>query len=396
MASRTTVRQQASQCCGCSACVTICPVDAIIMKADAEGFAVPHVDSARCIGCNRCELFCTQKESRTSVQPLSVFGGAAVDADVRTRASSGGIFSLLAHKKHSEGAVVFGAVFTDSFEVEHAGAVTREGIEAMFGSKYVESQVASAVVHARQVLQNGMPVLFAGTPCQVEGLRKSLSPEENELLTAVDFVCHGVPSPAVFKSYLNWLTRDGRTLTSFGFRSKIHGWKDFSVKADFNDGSSWVASQTEDPYMRGFLQNLYLRPSCHHCRIRHGCHAADLTLADLWGAQDLYPDRDDDTGLSLILCNTEKGREMLRSIEEQLNLFEVKDLAPMQRFNPSIFVPAVAHRNRNRFFQQFAREGFRPELIDRMLRAPGLWERGVGKVRRTLGRLMPSSEKGAP
>ena len=130
--------------------------------------------------------------------------------------------------------------------------------------------------------------------------------------------------------------------------------------------------------MRGFLQNLYLRPSCHHCRIRHGCHAADLTLADLWGAQDLYPDRDDDTGLSLILCNTEKGREMLRSIEEQLNLFEVKDLAPMQRFNPSIFVPAVAHRNRNRFFQQFAREGFRPELIDRMLRAPGLWERGVG------------------
>ncbi|MBQ8129854.1 MAG: Coenzyme F420 hydrogenase/dehydrogenase, beta subunit C-terminal domain, partial [Clostridia bacterium] len=206
-------------------------------------------------------------------------------------------------------------------------------------------------------------------PCQVAGLYALLDGRRPENLLTVDFVCHGVPSPGVFASYLQWLRRrHGDEIVSYTFRDKRLGWKNFSAAARFAGGAEHTGTQTEDPFLRGFLQNLYLRPSCHSCTaLRYGAHAADLTIADLWGAQEFFPEWDDDRGLSLVFANTKKGREALDACPE-LERRVIADAGRMARANPSIFAPAPAHAHRRRFFKAFRRKGFSDRLIESCLR----------------------------
>ena len=198
----------------------------------------------------------------------------------------------------------------------------------------------------------------------------------------MDFVCHGVPSPGVFASYLAELEKErGSRVCAYAFRDKRLGWKNFSVVATFENGETHTGTQTTDPYLYGFLQNLYLRPSCHECgQLRGKRHAADITLADLWGAETICPERDDDTGLSLVMTHTQKGRQALDAIGAQVTRFAVQNMESMTRMNPSLVQPSKPHDKRAAFFKRYRSHGFESERVMKLLRGPSAAERAAKRI----------------
>ena len=377
---RQTVRPDKAECTGCGACMSICPKGAISMQPDAEGFNYPAVDPALCVSCDLCEKRCPVGAAHEA-HSVQAFGAQHRDAAVRGASSSGGVFAALARRMVSQGGVVFGAAFDDRLHVEHIGAMDESEIAGMRGSKYVQSDAADAIANAAALLARGIPVLFTGTPCQIDGLLARVRGKDREKLLTVDFVCHGVPSPGVFASYIESLERaHGQRVTAYTFRDKRLGWKNFSAVATLADGTQLTGTQTDEPFLYGFLQNLYLRPSCTQCTALRGAqHRADLTLADLWGAQDVCPELDDDTGLSLVMVNTQKGRQALREVERELTVFPMRTDA-LLRYNPSIEHTAKAHPKRARFFRMYEKHGFDGARVMKLLAPPGRIERAARRV----------------
>lgn len=378
---RTTVRPNKHECTGCGACVSICPKKAISMKPDEEGFLYPSVDQSLCIECDACEKRCPVGKAPPE-SDMRIWGAQNKDEAIRRKSSSGGIFTALAEQMFAAGGVVFGAAFDEKMHVEHIGAFDQSELAPMRGSKYVQSDAADAMANAVSLLKRGIPVLFTGTPCQISGIRAAATGKSAENLLTVDFVCHGVPSPGVFASYIKKLEEQhGKRVMAYTFRDKRMGWKDFSAVATFEDGSEHTGRQKDEPYLYGFLQNLYLRPSCVQCdALRGNHHASDITIADLWGAQDICPHMDDDTGLSLVMVHTEKGKKAFEQAMDKLNAFPLEGTDALLRYNPSIAHAAKAHEKRKAFFDGYKKEGFSSERVMKLLAGPGRAERVIRRI----------------
>ncbi len=336
-------------CCGCHACASICAKHCITMQSDEEGFLYPVVDKDACTDCGLCEKVCPVINQSEPRKPLKVYAAKNKNEEIRRQSSSGGIFTLLAERVIVEGGVVFGARFDENWDVIHSWADTIEGIAAFRGSKYVQSTIGDTYREAKDFLKQGRKVLFSGTPCQIAGLKKYLCKEYENLLT-VDVVCHGVPSPLVWRTYLDETRKQFRAkrgvgkksvhlsmdelpvITGISFRDKTNGWKKYGFclryaasKAAKNTASAPLYEEekvllqpfTENVFMKGFLANLYLRPSCYACAARSGKSGSDISIADFWGVQNYYPEFDDDKGVGLILINSEKGKEIYNLVDAQ-------------------------------------------------------------------------------
>lgn len=318
-------------CCGCTACVNICPVQCIVMRRDCEGFDYPLANPDRCIGCGKCESVCPVLEPLESRSPLAVMGGRS-DEFVEESAS-GGVFPHVARRVIGNGGVVFGAAVEEDMTVAHCEAGSMDEVNRFRGPKYVQSELYAAFEDVHDRLCDGMDVLFSGTPCQVAGLRKYLDKKAHGLdlsaLVTVDFACHGVPGPGLWEKYAGSMERAyGSGMTGVRFRDKKRSWFHYDVVYEFAcsaDGSSVTRDDgacsssvrrkyVEDPYMALFVQDMTLRPSCYKCPVRCGRSGSDLTLADLWSVRLSMPRLDDDRGASLVLVNTEKGRRMLEGL----------------------------------------------------------------------------------
>lgn len=309
------------KCVGCSACVQCCPKQCISFSVDGEGFRYPLVDRSLCIDCGLCERVCPVINQARPRVPLDTLAAVNPDEKVRLQSSSGGVFSQLAEAVIDRGGVVFGARFDADWRVVHDFTESREGISAFRGSKYTQSDMGDSFRRVRDFLDDGRFVLFSGTPCQVAGLRLFLRKEYENLLT-VDFICHGVPSPEVFRRYLSESLAEAgasvKDVRHISFRDKSSGWKQYSLAVDFDapDSSSpgrICERNVDNRFLRGFVRDFYLRPSCSECPAKELKSGSDITLGDLWDPELYSSDiPNDDKGIGLVMANTDKGLSFAR------------------------------------------------------------------------------------
>lgn len=350
-----------SRCCGCSACIAVCPHDAIMMQPDGLGFPYPQVDVAGCVDCGLCDSVCSYVQDVETLSELpkdtkvEVLAARNTDGEVLAQSQSGGAFSAMAGQILNDGGVVYGAAFDDSHMVLHVRVSGLAGLAALRGSKYVQSDMTDVFRQVRSDLRNGMRVLFCGTPCQVAGLRSYIPENMQEELYLVDFVCHGVPAPAVWKDYLKYMSRSG-TIVKANFRDKdVAGWKEHKETFVYNDGRKKVS----DSFRVLFYKNIMLRHSCAVCPYNILNHRSDVTISDFWGLEEVLPQMDGDEGTSMLVCNTEKGRELLRKSSALLVTEKaILDYEFMSRRNPNLVRPARIDRDRMTFEEEFARGGF--------------------------------------
>lgn len=334
-----------SDCCGCGACAQKCPKQCISMVKDAQGFLYPETDIDTCVQCGLCESVCPVINRGIQHKPVSIYAAKNKKDEERYQSSSGGIFVLLANEIIERGGVVFGVRFDDNWQAVHSCVETREDLSFFMGSKYVQSRTENTFVLTQDFLKKGRPVLYSGTPCQIAGLKNYLGKEYKGLLT-IEVLCHGAPSPRVWKDYLDTIRRpkgavagentvlsslnDTPSIEGISFRDKQNGWRKYGFVVRFSAdqrearkfGLSSVNAKIEkrefhkdNLYMKSFLNNLCLRPSCFDCPSKGGKSKADISLGDFWTIKKYIPDFDDDKGVTLVYLNTDKGVAAFRDID---------------------------------------------------------------------------------
>lgn len=308
------------QCCGCGACENSCPVDAITMVQDQEGFFYPVIDEKKCIHCGKCLKACPAAHERDVNWAQPKCYAAYTQEPVRDVSSSGGIFSLVAEDILERGGAVCGAAFDEQFRLAQTVVYDREGLVKLRGSKYLQSTSKRTYREIKQVLEDGKPALFCGCPCQVAGLYGYLGRDYDNLFT-IDLMCHGGPSPMVFQKYLKEVHGD-HEITYVGFRDKDYfGWStEMTVK--YADGKIYRKTRDKDLFYRAFLPCLSVRPHCQICKYSRLSRQGDMTLADFWGVQKYNPQYTDGKGTSILVVNNEKADRMLKTIKVRLDLCE--------------------------------------------------------------------------
>lgn len=381
-------------CCGCEACVQICPKQCIAFVEDDEGFRYPIVDESVCVDCGLCERICPMQSMREINVPLKVLAAYNEDEDTRMVSSSGGVFSLLAQQTIDKGGVVFGARFNENWQVVIDSAETEEDYKRFRGSKYVQADTNNSFVKCKNLLTEGREVLFTGTPCQIAGLKSFLRKEYEQLIT-VDLACHGVPSPKVWNDYLECeIERQYKTahravvgnntvfhslslmslIKDIRFREKTDGWKKYrfvlqiAKSPDAGENNSVLSSiHDKNPYFQAFNMGVILRPCCYTCTLKNQCRSgSDITLADFWGIENVFPSMDDDKGTSLVLVNTEKGDRIIKRID--LSYLESTYEIALQ-YNAGLRVGSNVHPKRKWFYKKYQSSDNVVYILEQSIRA---------------------------
>jgi coenzyme F420-reducing hydrogenase beta subunit len=366
---RTVITNQYNNCVGCNTCVQICPKECIIMKNNHEGFWYPYIDENLCINCGLCKERCPTNYNKTLLNSNSpkVFGAKNLDENIIEKSSSGGIFSLFANLILEKNGVVFGAAFNNNMRLEHAMVDDVNNLEKLRGSKYVQSDIGNTLSAVKKELESGKHVLFIGTPCQVAGLYSFLGSNYENLLTG-DLICHGVPSPKVFRDYLQRI-EDKKKLKviDYKFRNKAKGWKKPSIIIEFENGMKESSLFKKDSFTVAFSKNISLRMSCYDCKFSRIPRVADITLADFWGVSDYYPELDDDKGTSLVLINSAKG-ELWFDICKNSMFFKQVELEKALKNNKNATGSVKLPKLRKKFFNDYNDKGY--EFVEKKYMKP--------------------------
>ena len=382
-------------CTGCSACASVCPKNCIQMLPDGEGFLRPAVDENACISCGLCEKQCPVLHTPPAPQSESAAYAAAFQEEpVRMESTSGGVFTALSRWVFRKKGVVFGAAYDEDFSVFHCAAENEQELSRLRTAKYAQSRLDCTFQQVKDNLLRDRYVLFSGTPCQTAGLRAYLQ-KNFEKLILVDVICHGVPSPQIWQTYIRFrLQQDAphSTLRSINLRSKETGWPNYSIRFEYEDGTVYSKKNNEDPFLRAFVGDLCLRPSCYDCRFKGISRNSDFTLADYWGIWSQLPEYDDGKGTSLVLVHSEKARHIWSELSDKLR-FQAVEPAQSVRDNPSAVSSSPKPENRSAFMEHCAEEDFL-SLVTELLPvpipppAPSLFKRGVRKINRILKQIL--------
>lgn len=355
--------KEKKDCMGCYACYNICPKNCITMESDSEGFWYPKMDYDKCIRCKMCIKVCPIINKVVVENEPLAYACYNKDENIRTESSSGGIFTLVAEEIINNGGVVFGVGFDEAFNVVHSYVESNEELCRFRGSKYVQSRIGNTYKQVKYFLEQGREVLFTGTPCQIGGLKSFLGKDYDNLF-CMDNICHGVPSPKVWRKYIDYREKkSGSKIKKIDFRLKNQGWKDYSVSFLFENNTEYCKKYSKDLYMRAFLKDVCLRPSCYACEFKTLNRESDITLADFWGIQKILPDMDDDKGTSLIFVNSLKGQTMFEKIKDKIISKEV-DINQAVYFNSAAIKSVKLNPNRENFFEKLDELDF-DKLVDR-------------------------------
>lgn len=343
-------------CCGCTACASICAHHCITMHEDAEGFKYPQVDTTACVDCGLCEKVCPILHPESDNNILQVIAAKNKDEVVRKESSSGGVFSILAEAFIDDGGVVVGCAMNKELQAVHIICETKEELIRLRSSKYVQSDIEGIFPQVCQLLRDGRKVLFSGTPCQVAGLRNFLIKRYDNLF-CVDLLCHGVPSPKLFREYKNTIEQRYNSKAIFvNHRCKEKSWKRLYIDFKFENGKEYFKSATFDPYMQLFLGNQSQRSSCFHCPFTSPHRQGDISLGDFWGMGRTLPKFDDDKGISMILINTDKGLELYRHIEDDMISFNT-NFEQAVSGNQVLAENILGEDLRNEFYKDYTAKG---------------------------------------
>ncbi len=348
---------QNTACTGCGVCFDICPKKCIEMVPDNEGFLYPYVDKKNCIQCNICKQVCpafNKRSSKNVSEEQKSFVAWNKNIHIRNSSTSGGIFSALADKTISEGGVVVGAAFDDSYHLKHIVAHNSLEWVPMIGSKYLQSDTRGIFRQVKELLNNGVNVLFTGTACQIAGLHSFLDRDYDGLLTC-EVICHGVPSPGLYKDYLLHLEKKIRCKVSdYQFRSKKYGWDKLAVSVKYANQKTKTYRARYCPFHNWFGKHLSVRPSCFKCYYRGTNRDADITLGDFWGIENYLSDVDISSGVSVILTNTTKGIKQLKDMKVMLH-FEHCPIDWVLGKNPCLTKNYPVPKDRENFFYDYRR-----------------------------------------
>lgn len=393
-------------CCGCGACAARCPKFCIAMERDAEGFLRPVVDSSACIGCGACDAVCPAFEQNDSDKVESVYWAKSENESERLASSSGGMFALVAHDVLADGGIVAGAAWAPGCGSVHHVLIEDEGhLASVMRSKYVQSSIGGEVYEGiRSALRGGRRVLFAGTACQVAAMRSYLGPLATvEGFLSVDVICHGVPSPLLWERWAAFKERSmGAVLRAVNMRDKATGWASYSTSYDYDSekGGAQLSSKQEhdscmfhdDWYMKAFLANACLRPSCYSCPVKRAC-GSDLTLGDYWGIQSVHPEVDLEGGVSAVLCNTDRGLRAFEAMKTRLQ-WGVTSFDKVISGNPSLVRPVLPYVRRDEFMKDLMNGMNIADMMRKYDFAPTLRQRIWGKLRAVKQRLFRVIKRG--
>lgn len=340
----------------------ICPKDCMRMEEDAEGFLYPVIDEEKCIHCGLCERVCSVINRRERTYTEHVYAASSTDEALLKKSSSGGMFGALANYVLKQGGVVFGCSFDEKMELRHVNAQTMEECNAFHGSKYVQSNTRNTFQECKEYLQEGRYVLYVGTPCQIAGLKSYLRKEYDNLL-AVELLCHGVPSPGLFRQYLKELEAEkGKKISNVAFRFQDQGWKTYRLKLDYTDGETEVMSGKESAYMAAFFNNLTLRPSCYNCRFRLDYSSGDILIGDFWGIGKYYTEFNEELGVSVLMTLNNKGEKVFAEIKNSMQYVE-SDLDKVIPANGCVKLSVFPNRNRKKIMEAYGKKEISPLMF---------------------------------
>ena len=344
-------------CCGCTACESICAHKAITMQPDALGFLYPVVDANKCVECGLCEKVCAFNDNYDKSQNLLhpiVYGARHKDIAEVESSRSGAAFIAISDYILENGGIVYGAGYTEHFRVIHKRAVTKEERNEFKGSKYVQSDLTGIFSQVKKDLRDGYTVLFSGTPCQTAGLHSFIGNKLNTNLILMDIVCHGVPSPYIWRDYLSYMEEKHKSEICYAnFRDKnSFGWKAHRESYVFKKNEKKVSSTI---YTSIFYQHIMLRHSCGECKYTNLQRPSDITIADFWGWEKTNASINaDDKGLSLVICNTEKGKNIFDTVKTRMEVV----LADINNcLQPNLVRPTKIHPQRMTFEKDYINNG---------------------------------------
>lgn len=349
-----------ADCCGCTACASICPHNAITMKPDSLGFLYPVVDESKCVECGLCEKVCAfndHYDCTLVLQQPKAYAARHKNIDEVLKSQSGAAFVAISDYILELGGVVYGAGYKDHFRVAHKRATTKKERDEFRGSKYVQSDLTGVFCLVKKDLIDGSIVLFSGTPCQTAALNSYIGKNLRKNLVLVDIICHGVPAPYIWRDYLSYIERKVcNALCSVNFRDKKYGWASHIESFKFKNGRE----ERKEIYSTLFNKNIVLRQSCGNCHYSNLKRPSDITIADFWGGVASVPDFFvDNKGCSLMLVNTEKGQEILNAIQNKMDTKKV----PLENcMQPNLQYPTILHPKRDMFEKDYEKFGFEKTL----------------------------------
>lgn len=310
------------ECTGCTACYNICPHSAISFKEDDIGFLYPTIDETRCVDCGLCRKVCPNNSPVSRSEKQEAFVATAKSVEEQRTSTSGGLASVLSRYVIRQGGVVYGCTGEDCTNIHHVRISSEEEIARVKGSKYVQSSLGLCFGAIKKDLQQGITVLFVGTPCQCAGL-KSFLKKECDNLYLVDFVCHGVPSQKILTESVKYNLKLDNLKgyeVKFRYRGGKHEHSIYGLQL-IKDGSvKYQKNWPKDDYITGFLSGVFYRESCYKCKYAAPKRVSDITLGDFWDRQNEKKISYNALGLSSVICNSKKGKELFDDVRNQIEL----------------------------------------------------------------------------
>lgn len=348
------------ECCGCSACLNICPKNAINMVKNINGFIYPQIDFIACIECGLCNKVCSfQNNPVEKKEPIQAYAAINKNKEKLLLSSSGGIFSALSSYVFEKNGVVFGCAYDEMMEPKHIWVDDDKDLFKIQGSKYVQSKIGETYKDVKIFLESERYVLFTGTPCQIAGLKSFLGKEYANLITA-DIICHGVPSAYFFSGYIDYLESNlnGRII-DLKFRDKSRGWGHFEKIIYLKDGKikKKLIHSIDSYYHTYFMEGDTLRENCYKCKYACISREGDFTMGDFWGIDKIHPEIKYDQGVSLFFVNSNKGESHINGLIKYLDLTKSNYIEAME-YNGTLKIPTKKSSKRKMLLKLWRDGGY--------------------------------------